>query len=183
MVSRIRAAAAALLVLGAACGADESTSDRHAGPARPATEVVAAGDVGPSAPRSAHAPAVPADSTTVTVWKSPTCGCCRNWVDHMREEGFTVVTIDTSDVNPVKRRHGVAPDLGSCHTATVGGYVLEGHVPAADVRRLLAERPPVVGLAVPGMPTGSPGMEGPFSQKYDVIAFDRSGGRSVFASH
>lgn len=182
MVSRIHAAAAALLVLGAAC-ADESTPERDAGPARRATEVVATGDVGPSVARSAHAPAVPADSTTVTVWKSPTCGCCTKWVDHMREEGFTVVTIDTSDVNPVKRRHGVASDLGSCHTATVGGYVVEGHVPAADVRRLLAERPPVVGLAVPGMPTGSPGMEGPFSQKYDVIAFDRSGGRSVFASH
>lgn len=101
----------------------------------------------------------------------------------MREEGFKVVSIDTSDVNAVKRVHGVASDLGSCHTAIVGGYVLEGHVPAADVRRLLSERPAIVGVAVPGMPMGSPGMEGPFSQKYDVIAFDRSGRRSVFATH
>lgn len=180
----LRTAAAALLVLAAACGADDDAVERDDGsPRSSATQSVAAGDVGPSAARTAHAPPVPADSTTVTVWKSPTCGCCRNWVEHMRKEGFTVVAIDTSDLNAVKRTHGVASDLGSCHTATVGGYVVEGHVPAADVRRLLAERPAIVGVAVPGMPMGSPGMEGPFRQKYDVIAFDRSSGRSVFATH
>lgn len=184
MVRRIRTAAATLLVLAAACGTDDTAGERAPrSPRSPATQVVAAGDVSPGAGHAAHAPAVPADSTTVTVWKSPTCGCCSSWVDHMREKGFEVVTIDTSDVHAVKRVHGVAADLGSCHTATVGGYVLEGHVPAEDVRRLLAERPAIVGVAVPGMPMGSPGMEGPFSQKYDVIAFDRSGRRSVFASH
>ena len=101
----------------------------------------------------------------------------------MRESGFTVVSHDVSDLNAVKHQHGITQDIGSCHTATVGGYVLEGHVPAADVRRLLAERPAITGLAVPGMPMGSPGMEGVYSDQYNVVAFDRAGGRSVFASH
>ena len=128
------------------------------------------------------APAV-RDTTLVTVYKSPTCGCCTAWVDHMRASGFRVVAIDTNDVDTVKRRHGVAEEHGSCHTAVVGAYVLEGHVPAADVRRLLAERPAIAGLAVPGMPAGSPGMEGPVSEPYRVIAFTRGGGTSVFATH
>jgi hypothetical protein len=101
----------------------------------------------------------------------------------MRESGFDVVAIDTNDVDPVKREHGVRPEHASCHTAIVGDYVLEGHVPAADVRRLLAERPAVTGLAVPGMPMGSPGMEGPRRDRYDVLAFQRDGGVSVYAEH
>lgn len=175
-----RTALALTVLFAAACGSDaDGTTPRDAS----AAQAVASADVAPLPARTAHPPAMPADSSTVTVYKSPTCGCCKDWVDHMRNEGFTVVAIDTSDMNRVKHAHGVTHDLGSCHTATVGGYVLEGHVPAADVKRLLAQRPAVVGLAVPGMPMGSPGMEGMYKQKYDVVAFDRTGGRSVFASY
>ena len=122
-------------------------------------------------------------STTLVVYKSPTCGCCTAWVDHMKENGFTVEVHDTPDVTPVKLQGGIASDLHSCHTAFIGGYALEGHVPAADVQRLLRERPAVIGLAVPGMPMGSPGMEGGTKQRYDVLAFDRGGSTTVFASH
>lgn len=170
-------AAAALMLLAAACGAPEASESAAKG-AAPAS--VASGDVTPAV-HSGHAAV--ADSTTVTVYKSPTCGCCNAWVDHMREAGFTVNAINTNDVDAIKRKHGVTRDLGSCHTALVGGYVLEGHVPAKDVKRLLAERPQVTGLAVPGMPMGSPGMEGMYSDKYDVVAFDTAGGRKVFASY
>ncbi|MBW3534086.1 MAG: DUF411 domain-containing protein [Gemmatimonadetes bacterium] len=121
----------------------------------------------------------------VKVWKSPTCGCCGGWVDHMREAGFEVEVVDTQDLRPIKAEHGVTDDLASCHTAVVDGYVVEGHVPAADIRRLLAERPDIAGIAAPGMPTGSPGMEVPGrpADAYDVVAFTRDGGRTVFASH
>ncbi len=171
------AALAATALLASACNRPDSGSE-----AVPA-QMVASGDVAPRAAHTGHAPAVPADSTTVTVYKSPTCGCCKDWEKHMREAGFTVVSHDTNDMAPVKHEHGITQDIGSCHTATVGGYVLEGHVPAADVKRLLAERPAVAGLAVPGMPMGSPGMEGLYKDKYNVVAFDRDGGRSVFASY
>jgi hypothetical protein len=123
-----------------------------------------------------------ADST-VTVYKSPACGCCKSWVDHLRQTGFRVVAIDTNDLDAVKARHGVPNGLTSCHTGLVAGYVVEGHVPAEDVRRLLSQRPAIVGLAVPGMPVGSPGMEGAFKQRYDVLAFTRDGRSTVFASH
>ena len=172
---------AATFFLGTGCsGGDPAPSDAAATPT-PA-QTVASGDVAPLPARTAHPLAATGDST-VTVYKSPTCGCCRDWVQHMKDAGFTVVSVDTSDMNAVKHTHGVSGDIGSCHTALVGGYVLEGHVPAADVKRLLAERPAIVGLAVPGMPVGSPGMEGVYKQKYDVVAFDRTGGRSVFASY
>lgn len=177
----IRAAIGSALVALAACVGD-GTPDRAADAEPTPAAATAGGDVVPAS-HTAHAPVAPANSVTVTVYKSPSCGCCRAWVDHMREAGFHVVAIDTADVNPIKAKHGVANDLASCHTATVGGYVLEGHVPAADVKRLLHEKPAIVGLAVPGMPMGSPGMEGPISQRYDVVAFDRGGRRSVFASH
>lgn len=122
----------------------------------------------------------------MTVYKSASCGCCKNWVDHARSSGFTVRTIDTEDLAGVKAEMGVPGQLQSCHTVVVGNYVVEGHVPAADVKRLLAEKPAVRGIAVPGMPIGSPGMEqGPVSgyQKYDVIAFTAQGRTSVFAKH
>jgi hypothetical protein len=124
------------------------------------------------------------DLPVVHVWKSPTCGCCAAWVAHMREAGFQVEVEDVVDVTPHKVEHGVAPELQSCHTALVEGYALEGHVPAQDVLRLLDERPQVTGLAVPGMPTGSPGMEmGGRVDRYDVVAFTRGGGTSVWSSH
>jgi len=122
---------------------------------------------------------------TVQVYKSPTCGCCANWVKHLQQHGFTTQVTDTEDIGAIKQRHGVPPKAQSCHTAIVGGYVLEGHVPAADVQRLLKEKPAVLGLAVPGMPIGSPGMEVPnvSPQKYDVLTFDKQGQLKVFASH
>ncbi len=112
----------------------------------------------------------------VTVYKSPTCGCCSKWVDHMRASGFAVKTVDVEDVSAVKRTHGVPPRVGSCHTALVDGYVVEGHVPADAVARLLRERPDVAGLAVPGMPIGSPGMEvGDRRDPYSIFSFDKTG--------
>lgn len=123
-------------------------------------------------------------SNKVVVYKSPTCGCCTAWIDHMKAAGFDVEVHDMEDVAPVKDEQGVYPQLRSCHTALVGGYVLEGHVPAEQVARLLAERPTIRGLAVPGMPIGSPGMEqgSPENyQEYDVVAFTNDGQMTVYS--
>ena len=122
---------------------------------------------------------------TVQVYKSPTCGCCANWVKHLQQHGFTTRVTETDDVASIKTQRGVPARVQSCHTAVVDGYVIEGHVPAADVQRLLKERPAVVGIAVPGMPIGSPGMEVPGQkpQAYDVVAFDKQGQVRIFASH
>jgi hypothetical protein len=117
------------------------------------------------------------------VYKSPTCGCCNGWIDHLRAEGYTVEAIDVvayQDLQDTKRAGRVPADLESCHTATIEGYVIEGHVPGQAIERLLEERPDIQGLAVAGMPIGSPGMEGPNPQPYDVIAFTEDGRRSVF---
>ncbi|QXD14742.1 DUF411 domain-containing protein [Rhodocaloribacter litoris] len=122
-----------------------------------------------------------AELPKMVVYKSPTCGCCSKWVDHMRAAGFTVETHDVRDVSPVKAQYGVSQRLASCHTALVDGYVVEGHVPAEQVKRLLEARPAVTGLAVPGMPMGSPGMEGAYAEAYDVLTFDAHGNTSVFA--
>ena len=129
------------------------------------------------------APALSA-ADEVVVYKDPNCGCCGKWAEHMRENGFTVREVATREMDLVKNEAGVPRALGSCHTAQVGGYVVEGHVPAADVRRLLDEKPALVGLSAPGMPLGSPGMEGPYpAERYDVIGFDAQGGTTVFARH
>lgn len=128
-------------------------------------------------------PSVPDSALHMMVYKSPTCGCCAAWVDHVKQAGFQVTVIDTANLEPVKQRAGILPGQGSCHTAFVSGYTIEGHVPAEDIRRLLAERPRVAGLAVPGMPVGSPGMEGPLRQAYEVIAFTRDGNTRVWARH
>lgn len=120
--------------------------------------------------------------TAMTVYKSPTCGCCAKWVDHARAAGFVVTVKDTDDMDAVKRETGVPAALQACHTALVGGYVIEGHVPADVVRRLLADKPKGMGLAVPGMPAGSPGMEAGRKDRYDVLLFERSGATKVFAS-
>lgn len=125
-----------------------------------------------------------AGSPLVRVVKSPACGCCSERGEHLEESGFRVDVEDTSDVAGAKARLGVPAALSSCHTATVAGYVIEGHVPAAEIHRLLERRPDgVEGLAVPGMPAGSPGMEGPPPVPYDVVAFDGTGGRAVWASY
>jgi hypothetical protein len=124
--------------------------------------------------------------TQVMVYKTATCGCCGLWVEHLRANGLQA---QVEDLAPAKLRAlandaGVTPELSSCHTAKVGGYIVEGHVPAADIKRLLIERPAVAGITAPGMPTGSPGMEvGGRKDPYDVIAFTKDGKKSVFASH
>ncbi|MEE8573753.1 MAG: DUF411 domain-containing protein [Gemmatimonadota bacterium] len=102
---------------------------------------------------------------------------------HLRNNGFEVKTEDVGDMSPIKARFGVKPRHQGCHTAVVEGYVIEGHVPATDIARLLEEKPDVKGLTVPGMPGGSPGMEGPVSESYDVLTFDEAGGETVFASY
>ncbi len=119
----------------------------------------------------------------IMVYKSPTCGCCNGWVRHLQENGFNVKTKDLANVSPLKRELGVTPRLASCHTAVVDGYVVEGHVPAEDIKRLIKERPAVAGITVPGMPMGSPGMEGPRKDRYQVLTFDKAGKTAVFASH
>jgi len=120
----------------------------------------------------------------VVMYKDPNCGCCGKWAEHMRAAGFKVKEIKSAEMSSVKREAGVPQALGSCHTAKVGGYVIEGHVPAADVKRLLAEKPKVAGIAAPGMPMGSPGMEGPYpADRYEVVSFAADGKTRVFASH
>jgi hypothetical protein len=123
-----------------------------------------------------------AELPEVHVYKTPTCGCCAKWIDHLRAEGFSVRATDVSDVTPIKTENGLPGQLASCHTAFVGGYLVEGHVPAADVKRLLEERPDVAGLAVPDMPIGSPGMEGPNPERYQVLSFGAKG-VEVYAEH
>ena len=120
-------------------------------------------------------------ATKVLVYKSPTCGCCTAWVDRMKAAGFEVTTRDVPDVAPIKARYGIPARLSSCHTGLVEGYAIEGHVPPADVQRLLKEKPKAVGLAVPGMPMGSPGMEGPRKEPYDVLLVQQGGATRVFA--
>lgn len=119
----------------------------------------------------------------MTVYKSATCGCCNSWIKHMEANGFKVKAQNVMDLDAVKRRNGVAPNLAACHTAIINGYVVEGHVPASDVRRLLKERPKVKGIAVPGMPHGSPGMESPTPQRYQTLTFDEAGRLQVYANH
>ncbi len=120
--------------------------------------------------------------TPISVYKDPNCGCCANWVKHMRAAGFAVTVHDTADMSTVKASMGVPTALQSCHTARVGTYVIEGHVPADLIQKLLKEKPVALGLAVPGMPVGSPGMEGGTPDKYDVMLFDRAGKARVYAS-
>lgn len=123
----------------------------------------------------------PAVAGEVTVWKSPACSCCGKWVEHLLANGFRVVVHETDDLAPAKRSHGVPDNLQSCHTAEIDGYTIEGHVPAAEVKRLLAEKPKARGLAVAGMPVGSPGMEqGSAREPYDVVLFDDQRRQSVY---
>ena len=168
-----------LLLLVAACAADEDrTSDAEhtdhalamstsAEPASSATAAVAHPDAG----------ALP----TALVYKTPTCGCCNLWVDHLREAGFQVDARNVDDIIPVKIDAGVPPRMSSCHTALIDGYVVEGHIPAEHVKRLLAERPDIIGIVVPGMPTGSPGMEGLGARPYQVLSWDDKGDVEVYA--
>ena len=173
---KLRSAGLALFVL-AALAIGGCANERAAPAAEPAIQIIQE--------QAAVADGTTAQSEVVTVFKTPTCGCCAAWVDHMREAGFTVETQDLDNLTPIKEQYGVSPSVQSCHTAVVDGYVIEGHVPAVDVKRLLAERPDVAGLAVPGMPSGSPGMEAPgrAADPFDVLAFTDAGEVEVFASY
>lgn len=138
-------------------------------------------------PKLADTGPADADSGSVgaiTVYKSPTCGCCSLWEAHLRKAGFEVTSKPTDDMTAIRRQFNVPEKMQSCHTAVIDGYVIEGHVPADDVKKLLRERPDVVGLAAPGMPLKSPGMqpEGEKPADYDVLSFDREGNAKVFTS-
>ena len=122
-----------------------------------------------------------AEEPRITVHKDPSCGCCAGWVRHLQKAGFAANVLETRDLEAVKKRLGVPDDLAACHTAEVEGYVIEGHVPAGALRRFLAESPKATGLAVPGMPVGSPGMEGGNPEKYDVVLFGPTGRRTYLS--
>jgi len=120
----------------------------------------------------------------ITVYRSASCGCCGKWLEHLKANNFNVKDIVMDDVLAIKQKHGVTDNLASCHTALVGDYVIEGHVPANDIMKLLKSKPKVIGLAVPGMVTGSPGMEmGEHKNAYDVVSFDKDHKTSVFSSY
>lgn len=119
----------------------------------------------------------------VEVYKSPTCGCCKQWITHLEQNGFEVKAHDVADVNAARRAFGMPQHLGACHTAKVGNYLVEGHVPAADIRKLLKAKPAALGLAVPGMPPGSPGMETPRPVNYETLLVGKDGSTKVFAKH
>ncbi len=121
-------------------------------------------------------------ATEIVVYKSPTCGCCNAWIDHLKENGFSVEARNQSDMTSIKDAMGVPRNLRSCHTAQVGGYLVEGHVPAELITQMLTEKPEIHGLSVPGMPMGSPGMEGPRNDPYDILAFSKDGSIQLYDS-
>jgi hypothetical protein len=129
------------------------------------------------------APVLAQSSAPVEVFKSPYCGCCGKWVEHLRQNGFEVKTHDVEDVTAARKKTGMPDRLGSCHTAKIGGYVVEGHVPAADIQRLLKEKPKALGLAVPSMPPGSPGMDSAKPIPYQTLLVKTDGTTQVFAQH
>ncbi len=169
MISRLLPLVSVLLLT--ACGGSELP------PAQGESTGSALGSEPPAAASVASLEELP----HVVVYKTPSCGCCNGWVEHLREAGFDVEARDVRDLMSVKIDAGVPTDLTSCHTALIDGYVVEGHIPADVVKRLLAERPAVAGIAVPGMPIGSPGMEGPNPEAYTVQAFTADGDRATFA--
>ena len=160
----------------AACSATHSSPAAAADDARPAP-------LAASVP--AHSPVPPAETGLLVVHKNANCGCCVHWIAHMREAGFAVEVHDHEDMGPIKQRVGVPYAKGSCHTAEIDGYFVEGHVPAEDVKRLLAERPDARGITVPGMPAGSPGMEMPDGtvHPYAVELVQRDGSTTEYARH
>ncbi len=177
---RFTALLLALVFTAAACTpADETPAPPQALPAAtPAPAAV------PTSQPTASTPTAQAALPVITVYKTPTCGCCKMWNAHLEQAGFTVKSVDLPHLNEVKAEYGIPPALQSCHTGVVDGYVIEGHVPAEDIKRLLAEQPEAAGLTVPGMPVGSPGMEVPGqpAQPYDVLLVS-NGQTSVYASH
>lgn len=154
----------------AACGSADAAPDATLG--------------GPTAGTALTQASAEQQLPSIIVYKTSTCGCCRGWVDHMRQAGFAVDARDLPgnvELMGIKVDAGVPGEMATCHTALIDGYVVEGHVPAEQVKRLLAERPAVAGIAVPGMPVGAPGMEGPNAQPYQVLSWGHDGSRGVFA--
>jgi hypothetical protein len=177
---RLTGLAIAMAMSLTACSRDDSTkqvsaetppSETHVASAAPSTEM-------PVMPASAMSST---SSDVVKVYKDARCGCCKEWVKHLEQNGFKVETMDMPDLSAVKQKYGVMPEIQACHTAVVGGYAIEGHVPADLIIRMLKEKPAIAGLAVPGMPSGSPGMEGAMKEQYDVLTFDRAGRTTVYA--
>jgi len=123
------------------------------------------------------------NAADIIVYKSPTCGCCKKWVKHLETAGFNVKSINKRNMNPVKQKFGVKREYQSCHTAKIGKYFIEGHVPASDIKNLLAKKHDAKGLAVPGMPMGSPGMEGHRKDKYSVLLIDKHNNAKVYSQH
>ena len=175
----------AILLIGAsglistACAREQDTAGKHATVVKPVASEAASATTTAITPVARHALA------SVLVHKNPSCGCCDLWVEHLRNAGYQVEVRDEEDLNAVKERLGVPYGKGSCHTAEVGGYIVEGHVPAEDIKRLLAEKPDARGLVLPGMPLGSPGMEVPDGtvQPYTVELVQRDGTTVAFAEH
>jgi hypothetical protein len=145
-----------------------------------AAAMMIAGAIGVSAQQKA-ASAAP----TAIVYKTSSCGCCKMWVEHLKANGFTVETKDVSsdEVRAVSKAAGLKDDDSSCHTAKIGGYIVEGHVPASDIQRMLKEKPAIAGIAAPGMPQGSPGMEQGSKEPYDVVAFTKDGKTKLYSKH
>jgi len=168
----LRGTVLALATAAAACSApSDAPRAAEAATARPAVNT------------ALHAAGHSAESSLLAVvYKTPTCGCCAKWVEHLQANGFKVEVHDMDAVEPVKAELGVPGELASCHTARIGGYVFEGHVPAEVIQRVLREKPEAAGFAVPGMPTGSPGMEGPTKDPYDIVAFNKDGSTRVYES-
>jgi hypothetical protein len=181
--ARTASAAPAAVEPRASVEADASSTPVAPATAAPTPTVAAANATSPSIP--APAPALAAALPTVLVHKTRSCGCCKLWVDHLRAHGFQVDVRDHDDLADVKQRLGVPMDKASCHTAEVGGYFVEGHVPAEDVRRLLTEKPQARGITAPGMPLGSPGMEMPdgSAEPYTVELVNPDGSAVAYASH
>jgi len=155
-----------------------------------ANTIIAALFIGLAANTSAgnYSDTAPANTTKpieITIYKSPTCGCCTDWIEHLHTEGFSVIAVDRQNMDPIKRSAGIPGNLQSCHTALVEGYAVEGHVPAADIKKLLKTRPNIAGLTAPGMPMKSPGMQAANlpPKGYDVLAFSKNGKTSIFTKY
>jgi len=167
----------AALIIGAAFGIIACSKEPASQPAASAAATPAPASVAnPATLASNNGELIP-----IKVYKDPNCGCCKDWVKHLEANGFKVETMDMPDMSMVKQKYGVKPDIQACHTETVGGYVVEGHVPADVIKQMLKEKPAIAGLAVPGMPQGSPGMDGATKERYNVLTFDRAGRTTVYA--
>ncbi|MEO7367296.1 MAG: DUF411 domain-containing protein [Gemmatimonadaceae bacterium] len=177
MANRIIVFAVIVMTGIAGCSNGPEPEDRSSG-----TRTVTAHPVADGATAGATTVASNSDALIpIKVYKDPDCGCCKEWVKHLEANGFKVETMDMPDLSLLKEKYGVKRELQACHTAIVGDYVVEGHVPADVIKKMLKEKPAIAGLAVPGMPMGSPGMDGPARERYSVLTFDHAGRTTVYA--